>query len=413
VATSSAARTSAASTSQGKQKILIVGGGFGGVKTALELSKHDAFDITITSSSPNFTYFPTFYHTATGGLEAESQIPLAELFANKPVDFVLGSAKKLDRSKQQIITEDGKKFHYDTLILGLGSITNYFGIEGLKEYSYGIKSMAEISRFKQHLHDQLTDPRNPEMNYVVVGGGPTGVELAGALPDYLRIIRKNHGLPQRRVHIDLVEASPRLLIRCAKSTSKAVHQRLRKLGVKIYTKTAVQGETADSLIINGKPLQSHTVIWTSGVANNPFFKDNGFTLTERGKVHVDEYLCAEPQIFVIGDNNDTQYSGMAQTALYDAEFLSENLVRLVKNEKLKPYKAKMPVTVVPVGSSWAAVEWGKLRFAGRSGWLMRAAADWIGFHDVEPVWQATEQWFTSFGSQEKCDTCKAANLRVQ
>jgi NADH dehydrogenase len=324
---------------------------------------------------------------------------------------VLGTAKKLDRKKQQIIAGDGRKYAYDTLIVALGSVTNYFHIEGLEQYSYGIKSMDEISRFKKHLHDQLTDSRHPELNYVVVGGGPTGVEMAGSLPHYLETVRRNHKLPHRKLHIDLVEASPRLLPRSHESISKAVTRRLRKLGVKIFTKTAVQGETADSLIINGKALQTHTVIWTSGVANNPFFKENAFSLTERGKVHVDEYLCAEPQIFVLGDNNDGKYSGLAQTALLDGEFVAANLVRLFNNEQPKTYKPKLPVSVIPVGPDWAAVEWGKIRFSGKTGWLLRSAADWIGFHDVEPVWKATEQWFTSFGAEEDCAICRAASAQ--
>jgi NADH dehydrogenase FAD-containing subunit len=102
---------------------------------------------------------------------------------------------------------------------------------------------------------------------------------------------------------------------------------------------------------------------------------------------------------------------MAQTALYDAEHVSSNLIKIVSGEKPKPYKPKLPVTVVPVGANWAAVEWGKIRFAGSFGWLMRSAADWIGFKDIQPAWKATEQWFTSFGEQEECATCKAAILR--
>jgi NADH dehydrogenase len=393
-----------------KHKVLIVGGGFAGIKAALELREHEAFEVTLLSNNTDFSYYPTLYHTATGGLRAQSFIPLKEIFTDKRVRFVLGTAKTLDREKKIVRTGDSRKFHYDTLILALGSKTNYFGIPGLAEHSYGIKSAEEIARFKRHLHEQLLDDRNPELNYIIVGGGPTGIELAGALPEYIRAVRRNHKLPRRALHIDLVEAGPRLLPRCSKATSRAVTKRLRKLGVKLYLKAAVQGVTADELVVNGKPISSHTVIWTAGVANNPFFKENGFALTERGKVKVDAFLEAEPGIYVLGDNNDAPYSGLAQTALYDAETVSRNLIHLIEQKEMKAYKPTMPVTVIPVGRDWAAVEWGKLHFAGRTGWLLRSAADWIGFNDVQPWYKATEQWFTEFGTQEDCPTCNVARM---
>jgi NADH:ubiquinone reductase (H+-translocating) len=322
-----------------KHKILIVGAGFTGVKAALELQNHEEFEITLLTNNLSFNYYPTFYHTATGGMREQSNIPLKELFKDKPVRIVLGTAKTLDRENKVIRTGDSRKFQFDSLIIGLGNVTNYFGIKGLDKYSYSIKSLEEISRFKKHIHNQLLDDRHPEMNYVIVGAGPTGIELAGALPSYIRTIRKNHGLPRKALHIDLVEAAPRLLPRSSKSTSRAVRRRLRKLGVKIFLKAAVQGQTADSLIINGKPLQSHTVVWTAGVANSPFYKENGFELSPRGKVVVDSFMQAEPDIYVLGDNAETTYSGMAQTALFDAELVSDNLVRKLNDQSLKTYTA--------------------------------------------------------------------------
>lgn len=393
-----------------KHKVLIVGGGFAGVKAALELRDDDRFEVTLLSNDVEFNYYPTFYHTATGGLREQSSIPLRELFTDKKVRFVLGTAKSVDRANKLVKTGDSRKFHFDTLIIALGSVTNFFGIKGLEKHSFGIKSIEEINRFKKHIHDQMLDDRNPETNYVVVGAGPTGIELAGALPEYIRGVRKNHGLRRRQLHIDLIEAGPRLLPRANKATSRAIARRLRSLGVKIYTKSKLEGATADGLIINGKPLLSHTVVWTAGVANNPFFKANGFTLNERGKVVVNEYLEAEPGIYVLGDNNNTNYSGMAQTALVDAETVAGNLIAKADGKQPKSYKAARPVTVIPVGPDWAAVEWGKVHFAGRTGWLLRSAADWIGFNDIQPWYKATEQWFTEFGTQEDCPTCSVARM---
>lgn len=391
-----------------KHKVLIVGGGFGGVKAALELCAHDNLDVTLITDRDDFRYYPTFYHTATGGLKTQSSIPLQEIL-EESVQLVVTTAAKLDRQTRHIITTDDRRYPYDTLIMSLGTVTNYFGIEGLEEHSYSIKTIEGITRFKDHLHQQLADEHKPDLHYVIVGAGPTGIELAGALPAYLRKIMHNHGIKHRAVRIELIEAAPRLLPRSHKSISRAVSRRLRKLGVHVLRNQAVQGQNTDAIIINGKPLKSHTVVWTAGMANNPFFKTNGFVMAERGKVQVNQYLEAEPDIYIIGDNAGTQYSGLAQTALYDAEFVASNLVAKLRRKPQQAYVPKQPVSIIPVGANWAAVEWGKVRFSGRLGWLLRSAADWIGFRDLQPWWKASEQWLTEFGSQEDCLTCEVVN----
>lgn len=391
-----------------KERVLIVGGGFGGVKAALELAGNPHFDITLLSADTDLRYYPTLYHTATGGRRANSSVPLARIFHDKPVTLVRGVAVSLDRKAKTIGTVDGEAYPYDTLIIGLGVITNYFGIPGMQEYSYTIKSQAEVERFKAHLHDQLTSDKHPDLNYVIVGAGATGIELAGALPAYLRQIIKNHGLPARKIHVDLIEAAPRLLPRLPKDTSRLVGRQLKRLGVKLYIGSAVQAATADELTVNGKPIRSHTVIWTAGVTNHPFFNDNHFVVTGRGKVAVDTYLQAEDNIFVIGDNANTPFSGMAQTALRDGDFVAANLKRRAAGKSFRSYVAKQPITVIPAGPRWAAVLWGQVRLYGWLGWVVREAADLIGFHDLEPWTHATRQFLTEFSTEDNCPTCAAA-----
>ncbi len=220
----------------------------------------------------------------------------------------------MDRQKKVLTTQTGHTLNYNALILGLGMRTNYFGIKGLQEYSFGIKSLEEAEELKAHIHKQVTKDQQQDINYVVVGGGPTGVELAGALPSYIRSVTARHGLPPKKVHLDLIEAAPRLLPRMPKDMSRAVARQLRRLGIKIYLKTAVQAQTADALMVNDKPVRSHTVVWTAGMSNNPFFSDNQFQLSKNGRARVDQFLQAEPGIYIVGDNADTPYSGMAQTA---------------------------------------------------------------------------------------------------
>lgn len=390
---------------------MIVGGGFGGVKAALELADNEHFDVTLLSDQINFRYYPTLYHTATGGKRANSTIPLSTLFQGKNVTLAQGKATTLDRKAKTIATEDGRSFPFDTLILALGVVTNYFGIEGLQQYSFGIKSLEEAERFKAHLHQQLIDERKPDLNYVIIGAGPTGIELAGALPHYLKRIMKNHDVNHRAIHIDLIEAAPRLLPRMPKDTSRMVRRQLKRLGIRLYVGQAVQGETADELLVNGKPIRSHTVIWTAGVTNHPFFKENNFVLTARGKVATDVYLQAEDNIYVIGDNANTPYSGMAQTALHDGTYVADSLQRKAKGKEPKSYTVKRPATVIPAGEHWAAVFWGKLRLYGWLGYTLREAADIIGFHDLEPWAKAGKQWFSEFSTEESCPVCAASLVK--
>ncbi|MEJ0073727.1 MAG: FAD-dependent oxidoreductase [Candidatus Saccharibacteria bacterium] len=225
-----------------KQRIVVVGGGFGGVKTALELAKHpDKFEVALVSDRADFWYFPTLYHTATGGTRAQSSIPLKVLLKGKGIKLVHARAVGLDRANKALVLKDEPPIPYDKLVLALGVVTNYFGIPGLEQFSYGIKSIAEAEELKKHLHSQITDERKPDLNYVVVGGGPTGIELSGALGKYLRFIMKQHGIEERPIHIDLVEGNKHLMPRMPKTVGKAIERRMRRLGVKLYLGKAVQG----------------------------------------------------------------------------------------------------------------------------------------------------------------------------
>jgi NADH dehydrogenase len=279
----------------------------------------------------------------------------------------------------------------------------------LEKYSYGIKTVEDAERLKKHLHSQITKNLEPDLNYVVIGGGPTGVELVAILPSYISKILKNHGLDDHDIHIDLIEASRRILPRSTRDLSIQVEKHLRKLGINVYTNTVVQSETSGRLLANNTPINSHTVIWTAGVSNHPFFLDNDFKISKHGRVIVDPYLQAEPNIYVIGDNADTRYSGMAQTAIYDGEFVANNLIRINKNLKPLRYKAKRPIYVFSVGPRWAAVLWGRFRIYGLLGAWLRRLADIIGYHAFEPWQMALKQASEELISEDDCPICNQRN----
>ncbi len=389
----------------GKLKVVIVGGGFAGIKSALELAGDTRFHVTLLSEHTDMRIYGSMYKVATGGTKDLSSIPLTDIFAGKKINLIQDTAVSIDRKSRVITTKVNHTIHYDAAIIGIGVKTNYFGIKGLEEFSFGIKSVDDAEELKAHLHQQLLDQDKPDLNYVVIGGGPTGVELAGVLPSYIRKICRQHNLPNRKFHVDLIEAAPRLLPRMPKDISRSVARQLRKLGVKLYLNTAVQAQTVDSLMVNNKPIRSHTVIWTAGVMNHPFFMDQGFQLARNGRVRVDQFLQAEPGVYVIGDNADTPYSGMAQTALYDGKFVAHNLQRIASKMDPKPYVAKKPIYVLPAGPRYAAVLWGKFRVYGVIGWALRMMADLVAYHDYEEWTHATKRWLKEDDIEEFCHLC--------
>lgn len=379
-------------------KVTIVGGGFGGVKAALELSKDKGNHITLITDKPDFQYYPALYSSATGHSHLESWVPLGEIFAGRDnVHVHIDAVTSIDKAAKTLTGKSGVTYEYETCIIALGSVTTYFGIKGLDTYAYGIKSAEEIKRLKQHLYSDIAERGTVDSRYVIVGGGPTGVELAAALGSYIRRLCKRYGVKHSNLSIELIEAAPRILPRMSEKSSRKVTKRLEKLGVAVRTGKTVQSASADDLVVDGESLESRTVIWTSGVANHPFFKENegAFTLNERGKVVVDEYMQAAENIYVIGDNAATPFTGLAQTALHDALFVARHLERKDAGKKLKKYKAVMPPVVVPVGKGWAVFEWHGLRLYGWIGALLRRAADFIGYNDMLPIGQALGVWRAS------------------
>lgn len=375
--------------------ITIVGGGFAGVKSALELAKDKNNTIILISDKSDFQYFPALYSSATGHSRHESWIPLGQIFGSHPNIYVyIDSIKSIDAGSKTLTGESGAVYNYETVIFAIGVVTSYFGIPGLDTYTYGIKSASEINRLKQRLYEDVAERSELDRNYVIVGAGPTGVELSAALGYYIKRLSRRYHLKYRTVNIHLIEAAPRVLPRSSEQASRIVQHRLEQLGVKVQTSKRVEGADGDSLMVSGRKIASKTVIWTSGVSNHPFFaKHPGvFKLAPNGRVIVDEYLAAARDIYVIGDNAATTYTGLAETAVHNAISLAKNLKRVDRGRQPKPYKPFLPATAVPVGRNWAVVEWRWVRLYGLVGAMVRRVADLIGYHDVMPLGMALRAW---------------------
>ena len=373
--------------------VVIVGGGFGGIKTALELSKRHVGKVTLISDQPYFLHHATLYATATGKSTEESVIPLETLLAHhRSVEVVEDTITSIDPHRK-LIRSKKKDYHYDKLVLALGSTTNFHGIKGMERHSYGIKTLAEVREFQDHIHDEVVTQKL-DKEYFVIGGGLTGIEMASALNEHLTSLKSLYRLSNARPRVTLVEASSRIAPRLSRTAGKKIHDQLKKQGVSVIVNQEVSELSDDKITIGGKLYPTTTAIWTSGTANSPFFKANKgyFTIDSKGLVQVTPYLEALDDVYVIGDNNSVRFSGMALPALKQATHVAKNIARLAIKQPQKPFRPVSVPVGVPVGSYWGYVEWFGLYIAGRSGSVVRRWMELYSYCQLMPFRTALPIW---------------------
>lgn len=375
---------------------VIVGGGFAGVTAALELSKKQLGKITLISDQPYFLHHATLYATATGRSINESIVDLDDMFAEyHDIDVIIDTMTGLDADKHLVLGADGKKYNYDNLVISIGVVTTYFGIDGMADHSYGIKTLNEVNAFKDHIKSEVLADKHLDKNYIVIGAGPTGVELAGALQSYLRELADRY-MTKGKINITLVEAAPKILPRSSNTASKKVQKRLEDLGVKVLVNHKVEALKDDHILIEGKKVPTHTAIWTSGVANHPFFGQHPdiFTLLDRGPrpVIVDDQMQAYKDIYVLGDNAAVPNAGVAWTAIRSARFIADHLARKITQRPFKKYHYPKPAESFPIGDGWAYTEWRGIYAIGKTGYLIRRLMEFKNYRALLPYDQAVAAW---------------------
>jgi len=396
-----------------KKHVVVVGGGWAGMRLVRKLKRlsKNQIKITLVSNEPNFRYTAALYRVATGHRERDVILPIHGLVKDIPnLTFIKSTMSNINPSKKEIKLGNGKILHYDYAVLALGSVTTDFGINGIAENAYNIKTVRELRIFRTHIHQTLIKNGGPDKNYVVVGAGPTGVELSAAMSTYMKDILKRHGIRRRNVTIELIEAAPRVLPQSSKRASKIALNRLRKLGVKVRLNSKVEYETPDSLVVSGRSIPTKTVVWTAGVMNNPFFanRKNIFQLNNRNKVIVNDHLQSHKNLYVIGDNAVTPYSGLGLTAVHNASYVAKDISKKINGHfKTSAYKPLHPATAIPVGKNWAVFEYKKIVFGGLLGGIMRSLADLIAYNDIAGALMAATIWFRGNEIEEdQCVLCK-------
>ena len=399
-----------------EQRILIIGGGFAGVGAALRLARKRLPNtkITVVSDRSHFEYQPALYRLVTGTSPLEVCIPLREVFKGTSVDVIEDRIIELNREQKIAKGTSGSQYKYDYLVLTLGSETNFFNIPGLEERSFGMKSIKEALKLKRHITQVLasypTQTKEDQMrttHFVIIGAGPTGVEMSANLIEYTRKLALKYAIDPHLITIDLIEAAPRILPQLPEEFTKRIEHHLRGLGVNIFANRAIEREGTESVYLKDMELQSKTVIWTAGVKANRIYQDWGFEVDTRGRVEIDEYFQPKgmENIFVGGDAAVATFWGMAQTAYDHGIYIANVIGAKINSRMFTKFTPKEPVYAIPVGTGWAGVLWGKKKFYGTIGWWLRRSADLVAFNLILPPLKALDVFRTGASISKSCKIC--------
>ncbi len=403
-------------------QVLIIGGGFAGTRAAIDLAKKGLPNthITLVSNKSYFEYYPALYRVVTGASPIEVCVPLEDIVPYG-VDIVVDTVTSIDLTKKVVTSEKYGEMPYTTLVLALGSETTYFNLPGLDSMSLGFKSTKEALRLKNHIYNLFKTHMHPNQNeltshfhVVVVGGGPSGVEVAGDLTAFMRKLAKETGVDPSLVTIDLIESNPRLVPALPPEVSERILRRLRILGVNIFLNRRLVKEEVESVYMKDMSLQTKTVIWTAGTQINQLVASTeGLQFSEKKRVVVDEYMRAlgHSDVYVAGDLAATPYSGLAQTAIYDGSYLADTVASEILGKKVRAYAPKKVGYVIPVGDDWAALVIGKFRLYGRFAYLVRHAIDFRFFSGILTVRKLFSLFFEGWryrkiGPVEEPAVCK-------
>ncbi|MFW0871347.1 MAG: NAD(P)/FAD-dependent oxidoreductase [Patescibacteria group bacterium] len=392
-----------------KTRILIVGGGFAGVKCALELQKKNIpnLHIRLISSKSNFEYHGALYRLVAGRSPLEVCLPLRDILDESRVDIIKDTVVEIDKVNRVAVGESGSTYQHDILVLALGAETDYFGIQGLEEHAWCMKTIDEALALKKHVNTVLNTCREQATSgarFAIVGAGPTGVELAGELAFYARAKAKQCGLDKKLVEIDLIERSGRILPGLDEAFAQRISRRLEKIGVRLRTNCSVASVDADTILcVGGDTIASSTTIWTAGVRANRLVDTLGVDQGKSGRIVVDDNLKIPgwDHIYVAGDVADTPYSGTAQTALSDGRYVARCIEIEESDEQimLPDYYSGAPVYAIPVGPRWAGAQWGRSHFYGSLGWMLRRLGDWKVFINFLPLSKAFASFRSHYHSQ--------------
>lgn len=376
-----------------KPRVVIVGGGFGGLHVARAL-RNAPVQVTVIDRSNHHLFQPLLYQVATAALSpADISAPIRGILSRQAnTNVIFAEVTGIDLQEQCVLMHD-KEVPFDYLILATGARHSYFGHDEWEPYAPGLKSITDATAIRRKIllafeaAEVETDleKRRALMTFVLVGAGPTGVEMAGAIAElaHKALAADFRNIDPTSARIVLVEALPRILGAFPESLARKAQKALNRLGVEVRTNAPVEAIDAGGVVIAGKYLAAQTVIWTAGVAASQAGKWLGAETDRAGRVKVlpDLSIPGHPNVFVIGDTavvmqNGKPLPGVAPVAMQEGHYVASVIARHVAGRQADaPFHYFNKGNVATVGRSFGIVEIGKIRIAGFIAWVM-----WLAIH---------------------------------
>jgi NADH:ubiquinone reductase (H+-translocating) len=380
------------SATEQRPRVVLVGSGFGGL-AAVRALRRAPVRITIVDRSNHHLFQPLLYQVATAALSpADIAAPIRRIFRHQTnVSVLLAEATAINVTEKRVVLLDGS-IDYDILILATGATHAYFGHDDWALSAPGLKSLKDALRIRQRVlmafevAERETDDarRRAWMTFVIVGAGPTGVELAGTLAEVTRqtLARDFRHINTASARVILVEASPRVLGAYTEDLSQAARQQLEKLGVTVWTGMQVTGIDADGVSIGHERIHAHTVIWAAGVAASPLAQTLGVPLDRAGRVLVEPELTipGHDDVYVIGDLAHVECDGslvpgVAPAAMQEGWHAAQNIIRTIRGRPREPFRYVDKGMLATIGRGAAVAKVGPIKASGHFAWLL-----WLFVH---------------------------------
>jgi NADH dehydrogenase len=379
-----------------RPRVVVVGGGFAGLSAAKALADM-AVDVTLVDRRNHHTFQPLLYQVALAVLSpADIAQPIRSVFSrNKNIEVLMDEVVGVEPDNHRVLLHSGAVLEYDYLILGTGSTHSYFGKDDWAQFAPGLKTVEDATEIRRRVllafelaeREMVETGAHPELNFVIIGGGPTGVELAGAISDISKLYMRHdfRHIDPAKARVILIEGSPRILAAYPEDLSKKAVQQLAQLGVEVHTGQSVMDVKPGYVVVGGKRLDAVVTLWAAGVQASPLGKMLGTPTDKRGCAIVDLYLNPpnHPDIFVCGDlahveENGRQVPGVAQPAMqmgkHAAQMIAQDMAG--KPRTTFHYFDKGDMATIGRHAAVANVRWPiKAHWSGTLAWL-----SWVSVH---------------------------------
>ncbi|MDC3415850.1 NAD(P)/FAD-dependent oxidoreductase [Aquibacillus salsiterrae] len=348
------------------KKIVILGAGYGGLLSALTVREHfsvEEAEVTVVNQTPTHQIITELHRLAAGNVtEKRISLSLEKLFKGKDIELRVDSVDTFNVNNQEVILSEGYHLSYDALVVGLGSKTAYFGIPGLEENSFVLKSTEDANKIRAHVDGRIKEyaqsKKEEDATFLIGGGGLTGVELVGELADELPDLCRKHGVNPQDIKLKLVEAMPGILAMLSPELVERAQTSLEKRGVEFITGvpvTNVEGNVVD--LKDGQQIKTNTFVWTGGVQGNPLVGESGLEVN-RGRASVNQYLqsVSHENVFVVGDSAvyfkpdaERPEPPTAQIAWQMGELVGYNLFAYLEGREMETFNPVNSGTLASLG----------------------------------------------------------------